>query len=268
MLHLFEEWTRVRPRVALAKRLLAMLDFDGTLSPIVEHPEQAAISQATRLRLEELAAAPGVTVAVITGRAAEDVRLRVGLQGLDYIGNHGRERITADRGPDAADAPVRQQMAQVAASFESKLEGIPGTQVENKGLTVAVHYRRAPRERRREVREAVAAVIAAFGERVEASEGKCVFDIVPADQASKGSAALALLEELGGLPDVLPVYCGDDTTDETAFIALPEEALTVRVGREDRFTAARFRLDDPDQVAELLGRLANARRETEHVGPV
>ncbi len=260
MQHLFERWTAVRRVIEAAPRLLLMLDFDGTLSPIVERPEDATLPELTRERLAALAQFADVDIGIISGRAAEDVRARVGLDGVEYVGNHGRERLRPWGGASDGDPEAKQHVRAVTKAFEEKLGAIPGIYLENKGLTLAVHFRRTPASRHEEVKQGVAEVTRAFAGRFHVSEGKMVFDVVPADEVSKGSTTLEMIRERGGTEKVLPIYCGDDTTDETVFLALPEEALTVCVGDPEKQSAARYRLDDPDEVATFLDRILACRR--------
>ena len=145
-------------------------------------------------------------------------------------------------------------------AFEDKLGAIPGINVENKGLTLAVHFRQTPELRHTEVKQRVDEVARAFADGFHVSDGKMVFDVVPADQVDKGSTALDMVRERGGLDRALPIYCGDDTTDETVFRALPEKALTVCVGGPEKQSAARYRVDGPDEVSTFLDRILACRR--------
>ncbi len=260
MEHLFERWTAVRRVIGAAPRLLLMLDFDGTLSPIVERPEDALLPEPARGRLAALAQLSDVDIGIISGRAAEDVRVRVGLDGLEYVGNHGRERLRPGGGTGDGDFEAKQHVRAATTAFEDKLGAIPGIYLENKGLTLAVHFRRTPASRHADVKQGVDELAQAFADRFHVSEGKMVFDVVPADEVSKGSTTLEMIRERGGMEKVLPIYCGDDTTDETVFRALPEGAVTVCVGGPEKQSAARYRLDDPDEVATFLDRILACRR--------
>lgn len=260
MEHLFERWTAVRRAIEAAPRLLLMLDFDGTLSPIVERPEDAILLAKGREPLAALAGLADVDIGIISGRAAEDVRARVGLDGVEYVGNHGRERLRPGGGTSDEDTEAKQCLRAVTEAFEAKLGAIPGILLENKGLTLAVHFRRTPASRHADVKQGVGEVTRAFSDRFHVSEGKMVFDVVPADEVSKGTTTLEMIRERGGVEKVLPIYCGDDTTDETVFRALPEEALTVSVGGLEKQSAARYRVDDPDEVAGFLDRILACRR--------
>ena len=146
------------------------------------------------------------------------------------------------------------------------LAEVPGIYIENKGLTVAAHYRQAPSEYEGKLRGLVEEFVQQRDDFLRLCEGKKVFDLFPLDRLDKGSAVASLLAEHGGPAHALPIYCGDDATDETAFAALGPEAITVCVGAGDRASRARFRLSDPDEVGELIDRLDVCRRGKSHAG--
>ena len=263
MEHLFERWSEVRQALESAPRLLLLLDFDGTLSPIVERPEDATLPQVSRERLAALVRLPHVDIAIISGRAARDVRAGVGLDGVEYVGNHGRERLGHGAEVAEDDTEAKRRLRAVTEAFHEKLRGIPGIYLEGKGLTLAVHFRRTPASRHAEVRRGAQEVARAFAGSFHLSEGKMVFDVVPADAVSKGSTALEMIRERGGLARVLPIYCGDDTTDEAAFRALPPQSVTVCVGGPEKQSAARYRLNDPAEVSTFLDRILSCKMPTE-----
>ena len=238
---------------------LVMLDFDGTLAPIVEHPDQAVLPAATKQHLTKLAALSGIDLVILSGRSIADLHPRIGIDGLEFSGNHGRERWKPGSPRSEADPSVRGIVAQVCERVSHQAAGIPGAFVEDKGLTASLHYRQAPLEFHVKIRNVVGEVGRIFGDAIEVSEGKCVFDFFPADNTNKGKAAMALLGERGGAAEVLPIYCGDDTTDETVFRALPPESITVFVGNGETPSAARYRVDDTSEVAEFLRRIASLR---------
>jgi trehalose 6-phosphate phosphatase len=252
-----ERWEEVARRLA-GRRLIVFLDFDGTLSPIVERPEAAAILPGVRAAVARLA--ERVPVVVVSGRGREDVAARVGLADLVYAGSHGF---------DIAGPGVRHRVApelpplleEVARRLSAELAGVPGAQVEPKGWTVAVHYRRVPEDLVMRVEAAVDAAVRDHPELVRA-EGKKVIEVRPALDWDKGHALLYLLDALGlAGPEVLPVYVGDDRTDEDAFRALAERpggGLGIRVADEPAPTRAAYSVASPDEVAVLLDRLRQA----------
>ena len=239
-----------------ARRAVVILDFDGTLAPIVASPQASALARPARATLARLAASPRARVAVVSGRALSDLQRRVGLAGLVYGGCHGLEvagdgwRFRHPRARTRALAGARRALAAGAAR-------LPGARVEWKGLAVALHYRRVPAARR----PAVRALVRELERRLPGLAvipGNRVYDFVPRVGWDKGMAARWIARraraELGGPPAVL--YAGDDTTDEAAFRRLRRSGVTIRVGGGP--TAAEFALHSVADVHALLGWLARA----------
>ena len=241
-------------------RLVLLLDFDGTLAPIVDRPELAAMPDRTRRALERLMAMEGVTVAVVSGRGLADVRERAAIPGIAYAGNHGMEIEGAGLHrihPQAAAA--RPELEAVAAVLDPALEGIDGAFLEDKGLTLSIHYRLAP-DHAEEVREIV---LEAAGGRpgLAVTEGKMVIEVRPRVEWHKGRAVLFLLEQMQPPTDAPVLYLGDDRTDEDAFRALHEwspaaEGVLI-AERTSPDSAASSHLRDPAEVGALFEALAN-----------
>lgn len=205
---------------ALARRgALLAFDFDGTLAPLVSDPAAAALPEATRARLARLAARR--PCAVLSGRALPDLHGRlVGLPLVALVGNHGLE---AEDG--AGGHGVTGLVGAWRAALDERLAGEPGVVLEDKRLSLAVHYRAAPDPARaaRAIRRAAADL---RGARVYG--GHAVVNVVPADGPHKGDALRALLE---GRQPREALYVGDDETDEDAFGLVDElPLLGVRVG--------------------------------------
>jgi alpha,alpha-trehalase len=246
------------------RRPVLFLDYDGTLTPIVERPEDAILSGEMRSVLERLAGR--FPVAVVSGRGRPDVERRVGLPGLYYAGSHGFDIV----GPRAADltyeaaAEVVPVVEEVAERLERELAGIDGAQVEPKRFSVAVHYRRAaPADVPR--MEALVDRLVAEHPELRKAGGKKVWEVRPALDWDKGKAVewilRVILAECESAPgDVLPIYVGDDETDEDAFRALRAHeppGICILVTETARLTAAGHILHDPDEVRELLEHLAD-----------
>ena len=252
---LLDAWPAVDTRLRTAEHLLLMLDFDGTLAPIVPHPPDARIPAETRGILRALAHCPRVTMAIVSGRSAGDVRSLAGLGGIHYFGSHGRERIRPGSNAVEADDRGRSAIAAVCGRLATDLADVTGFEVENKGQSAAAHYRNANPADYQRIAESVHRVIG-LDSALRASPGKMVFDITLADGIDKGIAATTLLHEIGGLA----IYFGDDTTDETAFQALPQESVTVFVGPSNSSSSARFRVGDPWEVATALTKILAAAK--------
>ncbi|MGH2349613.1 MAG: trehalose-phosphatase, partial [bacterium] len=248
----------VRALVA-ARPPVLLLDFDGTLAPIVGEPDRAAMPQPTADALRRIVDA-GILVTIVSGRALDDIRRRVGIDGVTYIGNHGLE--TAGPGfewvhPEADLA--RPQIAAFSARMRRRLRAAPGVVIEDKGLTSTVHYRQVPRPRIEVVRMAVYEEVNALGAaNLVVHSGKEYLEVRPGVAWGKGTAAIAELRRVAGdtwASRVCPIYIGDDRTDEDAFLVLRGAAVTVKVGHSSVETAAEYRLRDVDDVSRFLAML-------------
>lgn len=243
--------------------LVVMLDIDGTLCTLAPTPDDAMITGETREILQQLVRTPDVHVALITGRSVADALRLVGVEGVHVHGNHGIEIANPDGIIEvdsvARDAEVALRSA--VAELQPVVHEIPGAILEDKRYTLSLHYRKASRDTIRAMRKTVSDVAKRFGLRV--TEGSCVLELRPPYAADKGRAVLRLASELGAnTADASILFAGDDVTDEDAFRALRARlphAVTISVGYRVASTAARYRLDDPEALRQLLAQLL-ARR--------
>jgi alpha,alpha-trehalase len=237
-----------------SRRLAVFLDYDGTLTPIVSQPDKALLSGSTRQVVRTLAA--HVPVAILTGRDLDDIRRRVDIDEIAYAGSHGFD-IAGPR-------ELRKQMAAefvpvlhaAEKELREKLAAIPGALLEPKSFSIAAHYRQANESGVIKITQAVNEAAARHRE-LRKIAGKKVYELQPDIDWNKGSAVLWLLEKLGlDQPDVLPLYIGDDRTDEDAFRALRQRGVGVIVSEQPRATAARYALKDPAEVERFLRELS------------
>jgi trehalose-phosphatase len=237
------------------KRLAVFLDYDGTLTPIVSRPEAAVLSDRMRTIIRRLAG--HCAVAVVSGRGLADVRERVGIEEIVYAGSHGFE-IAGPGGlrEENREAQAAQPaLAEAEAALREQLSGVPGAQVERKKYSLAIHFRNVDEQRVPEVERSVAE-IARQHPTLRRSGGKKVFELQPEVDWHKGRAVNWLLTRLDlDHPDVLPLYIGDDLTDEDAFQAMCERGVGIVVRDEPRPTAARYALENPAEVGTFLERL-------------
>jgi trehalose 6-phosphate phosphatase len=251
---LFEAIAEVGGRIERAPELLICLDFDGTLTPLQDEPSQVSLTPHMQRALRGLTEQPGLYLAVISGRERADLQSRLRMPGLIYAGNHGLE-ISGEGilfiEPNAAASS--DLIKAFAEELRGRLQGIPGAIVENKGLTLSIHYRMVAESDAEQVRKLLHAALAGTDHPFQLACGNKVYDIRPRVYWNKGSAVGWIKEQLGK-PDLLVVYVGDDVTDEDAFAALPD-GITVKVGDPGE-TVAQYHLENPAEVRKFLEWLA------------
>ncbi|MBN1282343.1 MAG: trehalose-phosphatase [Proteobacteria bacterium] len=233
---------------------LMLFDFDGTLAPIVGHPNRAALPARWRSRLESLAGHRGIKVGIVTGRPYQDIRKRIPTRGVVVSTDHGHEVRLGRKLLMRVGGGLKREMAALAKDARTILDKAPEAFVEEKDYSVAVHYRLVPQRKKAcVVREFVRiAKPHCKKHRLTISRGKQVIEVRQSGLWDKGKASLWIWRRLA--PDALPFYFGDDTTDEDAFKALGRRGITVRVGMK-RGSRARYFVDEMDEVAPFFERL-------------
>jgi trehalose 6-phosphate phosphatase len=234
-------------RVVTARPLLAF-DFDGTLAPIVARPDDARVPAPTSRRLGLLAAS--LRLAVITGRTVADVLPRLGFTPWQVIGSHGAEDPLEAETAELAVAlePVRVQIDRHAGELQRA-----GVSIEDKGLSIALHYRLA---RDREVAgQCITQALGGVGAHVTISHGKMVVNVVPKAANDKAAALRVLLARAG---TTQAIFVGDDVNDEPVFEAGEPDWLTIRVGAAAVHTHARYFIESPLAMPRLLDELIAA----------
>lgn len=234
------------------RRIAVFLDYDGTLTPIVDRPQDATLSETMRTAVARLAQA--CTVSIISGRDLDDVRERVGLEELYYAGSHGFDI----RGPGIErqlGTEARPALQRATETLRDRLADVEGAIIEPKRFSLAVHYRLVAPD---QVALVSAAADAALEPELKRFDGKKVIEIQPRMDWHKGKALLTLLETLNlDERTVLPIYIGDDTTDENAFRAISDFGIGIVVRDAVYETAATYALADPAEVEEFLLLLAD-----------
>ena len=245
------------------RRPAVFLDYDGTLTPIVDRPEDAVISDSMREAVRELARR--CTVCVVSGRDRRVVQELMGIDDLIVAGSHGFDiwspaggEIQREDGAGFADLLDR-----VKERLREETSSIEGALIEPKKTSVAAHYRLVSEEERPKVKEIVDTILAEYPDGLKVTPGKMVYEIQPRLDWDKGKAVLYLLEALDlERDDVVPMYLGDDITDEDAFEALAGRGIGIFVGRADdpevagRTTSADYGLRTVEEVERFLSTLA------------
>jgi len=224
---------RLRRGSARGGGLVLILDYDGTLTPIVSSPEAATLAPSPRETLRRLAAHPRVRLAILSGRSLADIKARVGLGNVVYGGCHGLEIEGAGVGFRHPQAGARVSLVRTAARLLARrLDRVPGAFLERKGLTVSLHYRRVARGRRDDLLR-LAARVERQVPGLKILPGKDVVEFIPQVGWGKGQAASWIARRLARTlrpRHAVILYAGDDATDEAAFAALKGRGMTIRVG--------------------------------------
>ena len=249
--YLFDRIEKILARLKIAKCVFFFFDYDGTLTPIVSHPEKAILSEETKAFLLALKKNPKFLLAIVSGRSLRDIRRLVGLKKIYYIGNHGLEIFTPKNGTkQLVPKEVFHELVRIRNRLNSQMKDIEGVIIEDKGSILTIHYRNVdPRQ--------VPPVLMALKQEIKGSRiplclgyGKMVFEIRPKSNVNKGTAVLELLEQVKK-DKFLPLYIGDDQTDEDVFKVLKIRGITILVGLSCN-SSAQYYLNDPFEVYQFL----------------
>jgi trehalose-phosphatase len=242
MPHLFQCWDDVAARLDRASKIALFLDFDGTLARF----------EPARRALATLAHSSRFFVWIISGRRQSDIRDRIGVNGITYLGLHGWEgRHAAPLGESSSMA-----LAGVRSWAGGLFAGAPDVWIEDKGFSLAVHNEEAPFEARPPgppVEQVLENMVEPFKDVLRVVHCKNVQEVIPVELADKGAAVKHQLAAVS--KRALPIYIGDDSIDEPAFAAL-RRGITIRVGRALP-SKARYRLSDVGEVRRFLQRLGS-----------
>ncbi|PON50112.1 Trehalose-phosphatase [Parasponia andersonii] len=269
-------------KMARGKRIVVFLDYDGTLSPIVNDPDRAFMSDEMRAAVREVA--KYFPTAIISGRSRDKVKEFVQLSNVYYAGSHGMDimaparplkssgeakhhAISIDKkGNDVLFQPAQKFMPaiqEILALLEEKTGNIQGAKIEDNRFCISVHYRRVREEDYGILEEKVKSLLQNYPD-FHLTTGKKVLEVRPSIEWNKGHALDYLLDTLGfsNSSEVLPLYIGDDRTDEDAFKAIRSrgQGFPIIVSTIPKETKASHSLHDPSEVLTFLLRLARWRK--------
>lgn len=255
MKNLWKNLDKIAPLLEKDRTKIILLDFDGTLTPIVKSPEMASLSPETKRLLRNLNQKPNCYLAVVSGRKLKDLKEKIKLPNVIYGGNHGLEGEIFNRKfsfPITKKAAVtlkkiREQLNQVAGKFK-------GVSIENKSLSLSFHYRLAGKQQVPAIKLQFKKILKPYtkNQLVSTAAGKMVFDICPRINWNKGSFAKLVIQEIQSLTKATPIaiFIGDDTTDEDVFQLLKKD-ITINVG-ENRRSSAEYILKNTREVFKFL----------------
>ncbi|PWZ25489.1 putative trehalose-phosphate phosphatase 4 [Zea mays] len=249
------------------KKVVMFLDYDGTLAPIVADPDAAYMSDVMRAAVRDVA--KHFPTAIVSGRCRDKVRSFVDLSELYYAGSHGMDIEGPSSNPESVLCQPASEFLpvidEVYKALVEKTKSTPGAKVENNKFCLSVHFRCVDEKRWNALAEQVKAVIKDYP-KLKLTQGRKVLEIRPSIMWDKGKALEFLLESLGfaSCSDALPVYIGDDRTDEDAFKVLRKrgQGVGILVSKCPKETNASYSLQDPGEVMDFLLRLVEWKRKS------
>lgn len=255
--YLLPEWPRLAEEIR-TRKIALFLDYDGTLTPIVPTPAQAKLSLPLKRQLTRLSEKLPGRIAVISGRQLADIKKKVNVPAIVYVGNHGLEI----KGPGLNFNRViaqgfSKEIRKLRELLRQKLQHIKGILLEDKRVALGVHYRLVTKSDILKVKKICSETLKPYihAKKVKVIAGKKVLEVRPPVNWHKGKAVLWLLRKFRAQSkNIVAVYIGDDKTDEEAFNVLKAGALTVFVGSTHR-TQARYYLKNTAEVNVFLGYL-------------
>jgi trehalose 6-phosphate phosphatase len=270
--HLFQSWDEVVEQIDQATQILLFLDYDGTLTPIVARPEMAVLSSQARKILKQIGCHSLFKLAIISGRSLSEVKTLLGLENIAYAGNHGLEiecppHYCQERSPETTTfihpiaTEFQPRLERLEQRLRKRLADIDGIVMQNKGLTLSVHYRLAEETTVKIIKQLFFEAIecADAKDKLQVTEGKKVLEVRPPIDWNKGKAIEWLLE-IYGTPGSLPIFAGDDVTDEDGFEVLHRVGgISIFVGEDNASSAADYYLGSPKQLYHWLGKLLERR---------
>lgn len=246
--HLFAEWDGIRRRIQRRKRIVVFLDFDGTLVRIAPTPQRVCLEAGTRAALSRLSRRNNVTVIVISGRRRADLQRYVGLPSVQYLGLYGWE----SDGEVSLPLPEREALVSTMLDLRARLPEKSGVWIEPKGASFSVHLMGTKRETRQQAERIVKELVRSHRGALKVIANLRDLEVAPVSIGDKGAAVRKILGE-SAQRGALPIYFGDDFSDEPGFAAA-RGGISVLAGRR-RATRAKFCLRGPAEVTEALSRV-------------
>jgi trehalose 6-phosphate phosphatase len=246
--HLFAQWKQIAERICEKKRLVFFLDFDGTLVRIAPMPGAVRLDEDTREVLRKLAEHRNVTIAVISGRQRAELRHFIGIHKVKYMGLYGWE----SNGNKKVPFSVRVTLARTLVELLTELPAYPGVWIEPKRNSFSVHLKGTSGETQRRVREKLKKRVALLRDTLQMMTNLRDVEVAPLSIGDKGAAVRKILGE-PAMRGALPIYFGDDLSDEPAFAAT-RKGISILVGNR-RATRAQFSLRGPAEVTAALSRM-------------
>ena len=257
--YLFDSLKEIINCIKTSSHILLFLDYDGTLVPICKEPSLAHLSLERKALIRTLSTIPWLSIGIISGRSLEEVRQLVGIEGIFYAGNHGFEilyRRTHWVHPGLKG--FKSMLGDVVQELKNSTRGIQGILIEDKKLTVSVHYRNLAEKSPVSILRTVSKVVESYGEALSIRRGKKVYEVRPRLAWDKGKAVVKLSQLCDPKARAIKIYIGDDDTDEDAFKVLGRGDVSVRVGYR-KTSKARYFCRGSGEVLRFLKEITQLR---------
>lgn len=262
MKHFFKSLKIFSCEILAASHIVILTDYDGTLTPIVGRPQDAVLSNGMRTKLRKLANHPNFNLGIISGRSLSEIKDMVGIEGIYYAGNHGLEIDGPDLSYINPQARETQSILKdIARRLDDALGHIDGVIIENKILSLSVHYRLVKERHVQQVAEEFRQITSPeiSNGKIKVSSGKMVLEVKPPVNWHKGNAVETIIDEIekatGSKVKVI-IYLGDDTTDEDAFKAVQRrDGWSIFVDPYELSSEAEYFLESVQEVENFLDRL-------------
>ena len=257
MRYIFGDWEKLSERISGPERVFLCVDFDGTITPIRPRPKDAKLNKNIRQLLRKISKNGAFFVGIISGRSLKDIKEKVGLKSLIFAGNHGLEIVYKNKKfiyPQAK--RFIPAISKLGRALRKELKAFPEAVLEEKALSLSLHYRLVKGLRLRRLKKLFLRLSAPYlaARKIKRTCGKKVWEVRPPIKWGKGEAVLWLLRRLKS-KNILPVYIGDDLTDEDAFRAVNKiGGISVLVGRR-KGSSAKYYLKSIKDTEKFLAEI-------------
>ena len=254
-------WQKVVNKWNEGRPIFLCLDYDGTLVPIEKSPHLAILSPDMRTLISKLSKHPSIEISIVTGRSLSHIKHLIHIPKIHYIANHGFEIFSPYIRWIHPEAKSIIPILEIGnKELQKKLSSITGILLENKHVTLSIHYRNVSVRHIKAIKQAVISVVSSYSHVLKITRGKKVLEIRPNILWDKGFAVLKFLESADFPTNILPIYLGDDSTDEDAFYKLNPGGITIRVGRF-KDSSAQYFLQNTNEVKHFLERILKISSE-------
>lgn len=253
-MYLWKNLQKLQKQIINAEKLLIFLDYDGTIVPIASTPQKVKFPKKIKVFLEKINSHSAIYVSIVSGRSLEEIKKQISIPDLCYAGNHGLEwEINGKKHIYPKMNNYLKHLFRIKKTLIHLEVKYPGVVIEDKKLTLAIHYRQINRKYLSEFHTYIYSItkplLDAFP--IKLSKGKKIYEIKPAINWTKGDFVELAIRKLTTKKNLnnLTIYIGDDTTDEDVFFRLPN-IVSIKVGKNS--SMAKYYLNNHQETIMFL----------------